>query len=89
MSDAAPSGAGAAPGSPGLPDGFANVFVSHWLDLGELRLDAVVGAHGPPLFASARLARNLVRLVTAHAHLGETLGAGNSPTMGRPRCRQR
>ncbi|WP_197379733.1 alpha/beta fold hydrolase [Mycolicibacterium mengxianglii] len=49
MSDAAPSGAGTASGSPGLPDGFESVFASRWVDLGELRLHAVVGGHGPPL----------------------------------------
>jgi pimeloyl-ACP methyl ester carboxylesterase len=35
--------------TPGLPDGFGDIFASHWIDVGDLRLHAVIGGDGPPL----------------------------------------
>src|SRR6476659_3406143 len=34
---------------PNLPDGFTDIFSSRFVDIGELRLHAVVGGAGPPL----------------------------------------
>src|SRR5262245_47643794 len=34
---------------PNLPDGFADTFSSRFVDIGELRLHAVIGGEGPPL----------------------------------------
>jgi pimeloyl-ACP methyl ester carboxylesterase len=34
---------------PNLPDGFTNTFSSRFVDIGELRLHAVIGGDGPPL----------------------------------------
>jgi pimeloyl-ACP methyl ester carboxylesterase len=42
-------GRGSVTGVPTLPDGFANTFSSRLVDLGELRLHAVIGGEGPPL----------------------------------------
>jgi pimeloyl-ACP methyl ester carboxylesterase len=44
-----PTGSGTATGTTGLPDGFGDVFTSRWVDVGDLRLHAVVGGGGPPL----------------------------------------
>ncbi|MEU6405661.1 alpha/beta hydrolase [Streptomyces sp. NPDC046985] len=49
----APTGPGSAEGTPGLPDGFGEVFSSRWVDLDGLRLHAVVGGEGPPLLLLA------------------------------------
>ena len=48
-STAIPEGPGSASGAPNLPDGFADTFTSRLVDVGELRLHAVVGGEGPPL----------------------------------------
>jgi pimeloyl-ACP methyl ester carboxylesterase len=42
-------GFGSVSGVPSLPDGFANTFTSRFVDVGELRLHAVIGGEGPPL----------------------------------------
>ncbi|GAA2304433.1 alpha/beta hydrolase [Streptomyces violaceusniger] len=44
-----PRGPGSAARAPGLPDGFTDIFTSHYVDTGELRLHAVTGGEGPPL----------------------------------------
>lgn len=48
------SGPGSAEGTPGLPDGFTDVFTSYLIDVGgDLHLHAVVGGDGPPLLLLA------------------------------------
>ena len=42
-------GRGSVTGVPGLPDGFADTFTSRFVEVGELRLHAVIGGEGPPL----------------------------------------
>jgi pimeloyl-ACP methyl ester carboxylesterase len=42
-------GRGSVSGVPGLPDGFGDTFTSRFVDIGELRLHAVIGGEGPPL----------------------------------------
>ncbi len=44
-----PEGPGAVAQAPNLPDGFADTFTSQYVDIGELRLHAVIGGDGPPL----------------------------------------
>ncbi len=44
-----PDGPGSASGAPHLPKGFADTFTSRYVDIGELRLHAVIGGKGPPL----------------------------------------
>jgi pimeloyl-ACP methyl ester carboxylesterase len=44
-----PVGPGSVSGAPNLPAGFADTFASRYVDIGELRLHAVVGGDGPPL----------------------------------------
>src|SRR5262245_16824121 len=44
-----PQGAGSAHGAPYLPHGFTDVFKSQYIDIGGLRLHAVIGGKGPPL----------------------------------------
>jgi pimeloyl-ACP methyl ester carboxylesterase len=44
-----PVGPGSVSGAPNLPAGFADTFASRYVDIGELRLHAVVGGEGPPL----------------------------------------
>jgi pimeloyl-ACP methyl ester carboxylesterase len=44
-----PDGPGSVAGAPNLPDGFAETFTSRFVDIGDLRLHAVVGGEGPPL----------------------------------------
>lgn len=44
-----PEGPGAVSGATGLPPGFTDTFTSRYVDIGELRLHAVVGGEGPPL----------------------------------------
>jgi pimeloyl-ACP methyl ester carboxylesterase len=44
-----PEGPGSVSGAPQLPDGFANTFTSRYVDIGALRLHAVIGGDGPPL----------------------------------------
>jgi pimeloyl-ACP methyl ester carboxylesterase len=44
-----PVGPGSVSGAPNLPAGFADTFASRYVDIGELRLHAVVGGAGPPL----------------------------------------
>jgi pimeloyl-ACP methyl ester carboxylesterase len=40
---------GSASGAPYLPAGFRDIFTSHFIDAGEVRLHAVIGGNGPPL----------------------------------------
>jgi pimeloyl-ACP methyl ester carboxylesterase len=53
--DIAPAGApvpanpGSASGAPGLPPGFRSTFTDRFIDVGGVRLHAVVGGHGRPL----------------------------------------
>jgi len=42
-------GRGSVTGVPSLPDGFADTFTSRFVEVGELRLHAVIGGEGPPL----------------------------------------
>src|SRR5262245_28953555 len=44
-----PEGPGSASGAPYLPKGFKDIFASRYVDIGELRLHAVIGGEGPPL----------------------------------------
>jgi pimeloyl-ACP methyl ester carboxylesterase len=44
-----PVGPGSVSGAPQLPDGFADTFTSRYVDIGALRLHAVIGGDGPPL----------------------------------------
>ena len=44
-----PTGPGSVSGAPNLPAGFADTFTSRYIDIGELRLHAVIGGEGPPL----------------------------------------
>ncbi|CAH2407936.1 alpha/beta fold hydrolase [Mesorhizobium escarrei] len=44
-----PIGPGAVSGAPHLPAGFNDIFTSRYVDVGGLRLHAVVGGKGPPL----------------------------------------
>lgn len=44
-----PDGPGTAAGTKGLPEGFADLFTSRWIDIGCLRLHAVIGGAAPPL----------------------------------------
>ena len=48
-STAIPEGPGSVSGAPNLPDGFADIFTSRLVDIGDLRLHAVTGGEGPPL----------------------------------------
>jgi pimeloyl-ACP methyl ester carboxylesterase len=45
----AAEGRGSVSGVPNLPDGFADRFTSRFVDIGDLRLHAVIGGAGPPL----------------------------------------
>jgi len=44
-----PEGLGSVSGAPNLPEGFTDTFDGRFVDIGELRLHAVVGGEGPPL----------------------------------------
>ncbi len=44
-----PDGPGSTYGAPHLPEGFAKTFTSRYVDIGNLRLHAVIGGKGPPL----------------------------------------
>jgi pimeloyl-ACP methyl ester carboxylesterase len=44
-----PQGPGSVSGAPHLPAGFTDTFTSRYVDIGELRLHAVIGGEGPPL----------------------------------------
>jgi len=48
-STSTPEGRGSVSGAPGLPDGFTETFISRFVDIGGLRLHAVIGGSGPPL----------------------------------------
>jgi pimeloyl-ACP methyl ester carboxylesterase len=48
-STATPEVAGSVSRAPNLPAGFADPFTSRYVDIGELRLHAVIGGEGPPL----------------------------------------
>jgi pimeloyl-ACP methyl ester carboxylesterase len=44
-----PKGPGSVSGAPNLPAGFTDTFTSRYIDIGQLRLHAVIGGEGPPL----------------------------------------
>jgi pimeloyl-ACP methyl ester carboxylesterase len=44
-----PEGPGSVSGAPNLPPGFTDTFTSRYVDIGALRLHAVIGGDGPPL----------------------------------------
>jgi pimeloyl-ACP methyl ester carboxylesterase len=44
-----PTGPGSVTGAPHLPPGFIDTFTSRYVDIGGLRLHAVIGGDGPPL----------------------------------------
>jgi pimeloyl-ACP methyl ester carboxylesterase len=44
-----PEGPGSTSGAPYLPQGFTDTFTSRYIDIGGLRLHAVIGGKGPPL----------------------------------------
>src|SRR5436190_15216454 len=44
-----PRSPGSVSGAPNLPARFADAFTSRYVDLGDLRLHAVIGGDGPPL----------------------------------------
>ena len=44
-----PEGPGSVSGAPNLPEGFADTFTSRFVDVGDVRLHAVIGGSGPPL----------------------------------------
>src|ERR1700761_4416974 len=44
-----PQGPGSVSNAPNLPAGFAGTFTSRYVDVGDLRLHAVIGGEGPPL----------------------------------------
>jgi pimeloyl-ACP methyl ester carboxylesterase len=48
-STSTPEGPGSVSGAPNLPEGFADTFKSRFVDVGELRLHAVIGGEGAPL----------------------------------------
>jgi hypothetical protein len=45
----APEGPGSVSGAPRLPAGFTDTFTSQYIDVGDMRLHAVIGGDGPPL----------------------------------------
>jgi pimeloyl-ACP methyl ester carboxylesterase len=44
-----PQGPGSVAGAPNLPAGFADTFTSRFVNVGDVRLHAVIGGDGPPL----------------------------------------
>ena len=44
-----PEGPGSVSGAPHLPEGFTGTFTSRYIDVGDVRLHAVIGGGGPPL----------------------------------------
>jgi pimeloyl-ACP methyl ester carboxylesterase len=48
-STSAPEGPGSVSGAPNLQEGFTDTFTSRYVDIGDLRLHAVIGGDGPPL----------------------------------------
>jgi pimeloyl-ACP methyl ester carboxylesterase len=44
-----PQGPGSVAGAPNLPAGFADTFSGRYIDVGDVRLHAVIGGDGPPL----------------------------------------
>jgi pimeloyl-ACP methyl ester carboxylesterase len=44
-----PEGPGSVSGAPHLPAGFTDTFTSQYIDVGDVRLHAVIGGDGPPL----------------------------------------
>ena len=49
MSSSSPLGPGSVSGAPNLPAGFSDTFSSRYIDVGTVRLHAVIGGDGPPL----------------------------------------
>ena len=47
--DSLPQEPGFVAGAPNLPDGFADTFTSRFVNVGDIRLHAVIGGGGPPL----------------------------------------
>ena len=48
-SPSTPTGPGSVTGAPDLPPGFTDTFADRYVDVGGVRLHAVVGGHGRPL----------------------------------------
>ena len=48
-SPSTPTGPGSVSGAPNLPPGFTDTFNDRFVDVGGVRLHAVVGGHGRPL----------------------------------------
>ena len=48
-SPSTPTGPGSVSGAPNLPPGFTDTFTDRYVDVGGVRLHAVVGGHGRPL----------------------------------------
>ncbi len=49
LNEVAANGPGSVSGAPNLPAGFADTFTSRYVNIGSLRLHAVIGGKGPPL----------------------------------------
>ncbi len=49
LSNDSPQGPGSVAGAPNLPDGFADAFTDRFVNVGDVRLHAVIGGSGPPL----------------------------------------
>ena len=49
MSTTVVEGLGSVSGAPNLPDGFTDTFSSRYVDVGDVRLHAVIGGSGPPV----------------------------------------
>ena len=65
-----PEGTGAVSGAPNLPEGFADTFTSRYIDTGDVRLHAVIGATARRC-CYPRLAADLVRLAFLMPALAE------------------
>ena len=49
LSNDSPQGPGSVAAAPNLPDGFADTFTDRFVNVGDVRLHAVIGGSGPPL----------------------------------------
>ena len=87
-----PEGPGSVSGAPSLPAGFTDTFTSRFIDIGALRLHAVVGGDGPPLllvhgwpenwYAWRRLMPALARDFTVIAVDQRGIGLSDKPKDG-------
>jgi hypothetical protein len=87
-----PEGPGSVSGAPNVPAGFTDTFISRYIDIGELRLHAVIGGEGPPLllvhgwsqtwYAWRRLAPALAEF-HRHRH-ADRLRSGTWPSASSP-----